>query len=120
MTHMWQFKTKNFAINWQILPDNDLDLSWDHTGEVKEKLARGEYEAFQSHVYVVFIPTGATVGEAWLSGSIYARPKEFRDHIGMNAKGHGSYFSDMVREACAEARKNFKQMQSLKIRYPER
>lgn len=42
----------------------------------------------------------------YLGNSIYEKPAEFRDHFGMNANGHGSYFSDMVREAVAEARKN--------------
>lgn len=49
--------------------------------------------------------TKIKLGEAVLGGSIYEKPAEFRDHFGMNGKGHGSYFSQMVREAIAEARK---------------
>lgn len=102
-TRMWTFKTARFVVAWDIEPDTDVDLSWDDTGETAEKLNSGEWQAFASKLSVSL--DGVELAAYYLSGSIYADPKEFRDHIGMNARGHGSYFSDMVREACSEARK---------------
>ena len=113
---MWTFETKNLRIVWEIEPDNDLDLSFDDTGEVAEKLDSGEYVAFISRVYVQDKRTDSVLGEDHLGGSIYANPAGFRDHIGMNARGHGSYFSDMVRAACAEARKTLKAMRPIRVR----
>ena len=101
---MWIFKTKRFTIKWSIAPDDDCDLSFDGTGEVCAKLRAGEWFCFLSRVTVEL--DGRVIGEDYLGGSIYANPADFRDHIGMNARGHGSYFSDMVREAVREARKS--------------
>lgn len=100
---MWTFKTKRFTVKWEITPDDDCDTSFDDTGETADKIASGEWQCFVSRVSVEL--DGRVIGEDWLSGSIYANPADFRDHIGMNARGHGSYFSDMVREAVREARK---------------
>lgn len=47
----------------------------------------------------------------YLGQSIYEKPADFRDHFGMNNKGYGSYFSQMVREAISNARKEFKKVQ---------
>ena len=105
---LWTFRTKNFRVEWQISPCTSLDLSFDDTGEAREKLGSGEYVAFDSAVVVYF--RGDEIAADYLGESIYANPKDFRDHFGMNAKGHGSYFSDMVREAVREARKHFADM----------
>lgn len=100
---MWRFETARFVVKWEITTDYDVDLSWDETGETRKKLESGLWECFQSRVVVEL--NGRVIGEDYLGGSIYENPSEFRDHIGMNARGHGSYFSQMVREAIAEARK---------------
>jgi hypothetical protein len=100
---MWRFETKRFAVVWSVMPDYDVDLSWDDTGEVREKLASGVWLAFESRMAVLL--DGIEISADYLGGSIYENPSEFRDHIGMNARGHGSYFSDMVRNAIADARK---------------
>ena len=100
---MWQFKTRNFTVQWLIVPCEDLDLSWCETGETRENLESGLWTAFDSEMRVLF--RGVEIGATYLGQSIYENPSDFRDHIGMNAKGHGSYFSDMVKEAISEARK---------------
>lgn len=100
---LWTFRTRRFAVKWEISPDYDCDFSFDETGETAENVASGKWRCFTSHVTVEL--DGRVVGEDWLGGSIYEKPSEFRDHIGMNKRGHGSYFSDMVREAIREARK---------------
>lgn len=100
---MWRFATTRFVVKWEVTPSYYVDISWDETGEVQDKLASGLWSSFDSRVVVEL--DGRVIGEDYLGGSIYENPSEFRDHIGMNARGHGSYFSDMVREAIKEARK---------------
>lgn len=100
---LWTFKTARFTVKWQIEPAYCEDLSWDETGETKANLESGLWFCFDSRV--VIYCDGREVGSDYLGQSIYENPRDFRDHIGMNARGHGSYFSDMVREACREARK---------------
>ena len=114
---LWTFETANLIVKWDVAPDLDVDTSFDETGEVDEKLSSGEWVAFESHVYVVHKETGTVLCEDYLGGSIYEDPKTFRDHFGMNANGHGSYFSDMVRTACAEARKQLAALKSMNIRH---
>lgn len=99
---MWSFKTARFVVSWEVTPDPDCDLSFDDTGEVRENIESGLWECFGSRVRVTL--DGVTIGQDDLWGSIYEHPKDFRDHFGMNTKGHGSYFSDMVREAVGHAR----------------
>ena len=109
---IWQFKTRNFTVQWLIFPCEDLDLSWCETGETRENLESGLWTAFDSEIRVLF--RGVEIGSDYLGQSIYENPSDFRDHIGMNAKGHGSYFSDMVREAIAEARKTLANMPEMR------
>ena len=105
---MRQFKTKNFIVQALIEPDSDLDLSWDDTGEVREKLDSGEYEAFQTEVRVLF--RGAEIAADYLGGSIYAEPRDFfKEHVGARGR-YGSYFRDMVGRAIKEAREQLSHM----------
>ena len=103
---LWTFKTRNFQVQWRVSPCYELDLSWDDDGSVREGLESGLLTAFDSEMVVLY--RGAEVGADHLGQSIYEDVRDFRDHIGMNVKGHGSYFSDMVRGAIAEARKTLK------------
>jgi hypothetical protein len=114
---LWTFKTANFVVTWSVAPDDDLDLSFDETGEVKEKLESGEWTAFVSRMRVMHRETGAVLGEEFLGGSIYADPREFRDHIGLHSSrnNYGSYFRDMVHAACKEARTAMAKLQDVKV-----
>lgn len=100
---MWRFETARFAVIWDVTPSEDVDLSWDETGETAENLNSGLWVAFDSRMRVEL--DGVEIAADYLCGSIYEHIREFRDHVGMNARGHGSYFSDMVRTAVKEARK---------------
>lgn len=103
---MWQFKTKNFTVQWRIQKE-PLDISMmDHAlaAECREKVASGEWQSFSSEIRVIHTKTKMELGCAYLGGSIYEDPSDFRDHVGINERGYGSYFSQMVREAIAEAR----------------
>ncbi len=100
---VWKFETARCRVELAFAPDFDVDLSWDETGETRANLESGLWQAFQSRVTVTI--DGVERGADYIVGSIYERPLDFIDHRGMNAGGYGSYFSDMVRGAIAEARK---------------
>lgn len=117
VTRMWKFETKNFLITWDIEPDEDVDASFDETGETQRKLDSGEWEAFESIMTCTYKPTGAVLAEEALCGSIYADPSEFRDHIGAQGKW-GSYFKDMVLTVCHESRAAMIKMQDTHMRSP--
>ena len=114
MHTIWQFKTKNFIVRMSYDYDQDgTDLSWDETGETQEKIESGEWAVYTFHAEVIERATGNTIGEDYLGGSIYADPKDFRDHVGLAIKSrehgcnYGSYFTDMIRAAIQEARKTY-------------
>lgn len=114
MQTIWQFKTKNFIVRMTCdYQEESEDLSFDETGETQEKVASGEWSVYVFHAEVVERATGNTIGEDYLGGSIYADPKDFRDHVGLaiksreDGRNYGSYFTDMIREAISEARKTY-------------
>lgn len=110
---LWSFKTKTFRVTWDVAPETDIDLSWDDTSEVAEKLSAGTYQCFMSRIVVYF--HGAEIACDYLGQSIYERPIEFRDHVGSRGK-YGSYFVDMVRSAIAEARTYLAEAQTVRVR----
>lgn len=102
MAKIWEFKTAQFSVIFETLPEYDVDLSFDDDGSIREGLQEGLYVAFVAKVAVYY--RGREVAADYLGGCIYESPEDFMDHRGL-AKGCGSYFSDMVRNAIAEARK---------------
>lgn len=113
MKKMWSFKTANFTVTW-LIEDDDLYLDFmdkETAEECREKVQSGEWQCFNSVIRVEHRQTRTVLAESFLGNSIYANPNDFRDHFGMIPKGHGSYFSDMVREALAEARECFNKLQ---------
>ncbi len=115
MTSFWTFKTANFTVDMAWDYDDDLDLSWDDSGEVTASLASGEYMGMTMRARVTG-PNGEELATDYLGGCIYKSPEDFRDHIGMNVDGHGSYFSDMIRTVCHDARAVIRASQSIYIR----
>lgn len=120
---IWQFDTKNFTIRMSWEYDNDPDLSW-ADAETMDKINSGEWSCYTFHSEVIERATGNVIGEDYLGGSIYARPEEFRDHVGLAIKaredGHnyGSYFMDMIRQAIDGARMVY-EVPRPKLRQPE-
>src|SRR6185503_1564662 len=109
------FKTANFKVIVDAEEEFDLDLSFDETGEVAEKLDSGEYVAFCAHAYVVG-PDGETLSDDYLGGCIYESIEAFMDHKECGVQNRlweaegktgccGCYFSDMVSNVIDEARK---------------
>ncbi len=113
---IYLFRTKRFMVRVDTAYESDTDLSWDDTGEVREKLESGEYVAFWVKASVML--DGHEIAYDTLGGCIYESVSAFKDHIGIKAQGEnvGSYFSDMVRTAISEARKEIAKMQSVTLR----
>lgn len=91
---VWTFRTARFEIGLEFGPEDDLDLSWDEDGATRAGLESGALFAFVARVFVKL--DGATIGEDYLGGCIYASEAEFM---------RGGYFRDMVRCAVADARR---------------
>jgi hypothetical protein len=102
-------------VTLECSPEDCPDLSWADE-ETLAKLDSGEWQNLTFKVAVYDRNTGAELAADYLGNSIYADPADFLDHREaakqtreLRASGSpavvGSYFSDMVRTAIAEARK---------------
>jgi len=119
---VWTFKTAQFRITLELSPSYE---SYDGDGEIQRKLNDGEYVQFDSIVRVFHRDTGAEIGFDSLGASVYDEPSKFwSEHRGLGTyacrkEGEplcGSYFPQMVREACREARKAIAKLGALKVR----
>lgn len=98
-----RFNRKRFSVALQVTNEPYPDLSFDETGETQAKVASGEWGVYLFRVAVHC--DGRLVGVDYIGNNIYADPSDFaKEHIGSRGAS-GSYFSDMVHEAVAEARK---------------
>jgi hypothetical protein len=75
---MREFKTKNFRVVADAIEEDDLDLSWDETGETRKGLESGRFIAFVARVRVFF--RGNEVGTDYLGNCIYKSFDDFMDH----------------------------------------
>ncbi len=105
---IWEFNTERFRIVMTAEEEYDLDLSWDDSGEIREKIENGLLEVFCAKCAVYL--DGREISADYLGECIYETADDFRDHLGLAAKrradgkSYVSYFSDMVRTAIKEAR----------------
>ena len=102
---IWSFNTEHINVKVVALPEYCSDLSWDDSGEVQDKINSGEYVEFTACAIVTCTTTGEELASDYLGSCIYENFVDFRDNVGMNQRGHGSYFSDMVKTVCSEARR---------------
>lgn len=120
-----EFKTAQFRVVVDAEYDYDADLSFDNTGEVRRKLESGEYVCFSARAAVYF--RGTELASDYLGGCIYEDIAQFQDHRACGKQNReykrkkkagrcGSYFADMIKTACAEARKELRKMQSVRVR----
>jgi hypothetical protein len=109
---IYHFNTRNFSLIFDTEPDFNADLDFDETGETRQKVESGEWECFAVRCSLYF--RGGLISRDYLAGCIYENPEEFRDNVGMNRKGYGSYFSDMARNVISEGREKFKSMPTLR------
>lgn len=97
METVWTFRTRYFSVTLCFSPCDDLDLSWDETGETREGLESGKYEAFDARVAVYY--KGQLVAADYLGQCIHDSMTALKDFK------RSGYFTDMVRQACTEARR---------------
>lgn len=115
-----KFTLRNFTVIVEAMPEHEVSMYFDDTGEIERQIESGELEAFSVKVSVLM--NGAEIATDYLGGCIYRSPAEFMDHKGLashNRKtGHncGSYFSDMVRTVCSEARDAVRKLQDIHVR----
>ena len=121
-----EFRTPNFTVRVTAQEEDDLDLSWDDDGSVRKGLENGEFIAFCVKATVYY--KGTELATDYLGGCIYRSLAEFMDHKECGkqnklcaAKGEagrcGSYFTDMVRTVCDEAREELHKLQNVKVRH---
>lgn len=128
----WSFTTDRFSVVLRIEPDYGYVYDGDdEDGETQAKLDSGEYVAFDSDVCVYI--DGVEIARETLGGSVYdadnvkefwtahrdANPMHRNCSIMRGKHGNvsiGHYFPDMVRQACAEARKAVAKFQSVHVR----
>lgn len=75
------FKTENFTVIMDALPENDLDLSFDEDGSVAAGLESGKFIAFVARARVLFQGEEITTTDADLSPA--AREKRIADKLGI-------------------------------------
>lgn len=121
------FETANFKVSVDAEYDFDLDLSFDEDGSVLKNLESGKLIAFQVAVTVTHKQTGMELGTDYLGGCIYRSLDEFADHRECGKQNReyerkgddgrcGSYFSDMIHSAIAEARENRRKLAIPRLR----
>lgn len=120
-----EFRIGNVQVIVDALPEDDLDLSWDDTGEIRENLESGRYVAFVARARAFY--DGHELASDYLGGCIYESLEAFQDHRECGAATRklradgsnaicGSYFADMVRSVCQDARKELRKLQGVKVR----
>lgn len=117
-----EFRTKNFRVVVDALPDDYLDLSFDEDGQVAHDLEIGRLISFTARARVLSW-NGLELASDYLGGCIYESLEAFADHREcgranrkLEAEGDagrcGSYFSDMVTNVCRGARVQYAHLQS--------
>jgi hypothetical protein len=102
---IYTFRTRNFCVKVEALPEYEPDLSFDESGETAEMIERGDWLCFS--VRASLSSHNSDIAEDYLGNCIYENFSDFRDNIGIGKhKGCGSYFSDMVRQVIKEGREN--------------
>ena len=114
-----EFRTANFRVIVDAIEEDSPDLSWDDDGETREGIESGKYLLFCARARVVHDDLGEIASD-YLGNCVYESLDAFQDHRACaayerklnaerKARGEGevivgSYFSDMVRQVCRDAR----------------
>lgn len=110
---VWSFSTRNLRVELQCIEEPDPDLSW-ADAETMANIESGFWASYLFRVRITHKTTGAQLGTDYLGNSVYENPRDFRDHIG-NQGRHGSYFRDMVTQACQEARQTLRNLRAIPL-----
>jgi hypothetical protein len=109
---IWKFETARFTVTMTAEPDYDVDLSFDETGEIREKLESGELQSFCAKCAVCL--DGNEIAADYLGSCIYANPDEFRDHIGT---GEIAFKDRTRRDVCAAFETALRDIRHVKDRH---
>lgn len=112
LENIYTFNTRNFTVSVDAMEECSPDLSFDETGETAEMIERGDWLCFAVRASVSI--NGMEIAEDFLGNCIYKNTRDFMDHFGMRRNGHGSCFSDMIRNVCAESRKTLNNLPKVK------
>lgn len=125
-----KFKTKNFTVTVSAF-NEPFDVANSHMEpeqckDVLESLENGETECFYVQVVVSHVNQGELCSD-YLSQCVYAFKGDFMDHKECGKENRkriaqgdtarcGSYFHDMIKEACSNARAQLRELQSIYVR----
>jgi len=110
---IYTFRTRNFCVKVEALPEYNPDLSFDESGETAEMIESGGWLCFSVRASLSF--RDSDIAEDYLGNCIYENFRDFRDNIGIaKHKGCGSYFSNMVRQVIKEGREQMKDIPALR------
>lgn len=121
-----RFRTAQFTLIVDAIEEDSPDISFDETNETREKIESGEWQIFTVRARVIHDELGEIASD-YLGNCIYESLSAFMDHKEcgrenkrLAAAGErgccGSYFRDMIREVCREARKAIRGAQSIRVR----
>ena len=133
LENIWTFETANFCVSVDAMPEYAPDLSWMDADELA-LVDRGSLLVFTVRAQVTDKRTGIELATDYLGNCVYENFADFRDHIGIQEYRReqykkylavtcepvsydkfliGSYFSDMVRNVCDEARTELDNMRRI-------
>jgi len=104
--NIFTFETENFTVKVDALVDYDVDLSWDESGETREKLETGEYTCFCAKAYVLDNQRNELSSD-YLGACIYSDIADFKDNHKTKKGEYGSYFKDMINIVINDARTEY-------------
>lgn len=121
-----KFRTAQFTVIVDAIEEDSPDISFDETNETRDKINSGEWMIFCARARVIHDTLGELASD-YLGNTIHGSIDEFMDHKECGAKnrqlaaaGHagrcGSYFADMVKTVCRDARKAIKGAHAIKVR----
>jgi len=109
---IYTFRTRDFCVKVEAVPEYDPDLSFDESGETAEMIERGDWLCFAVRASLSF--RDSDIAEDFLGNCIYENFHDFRDNIGSKRGGYGSYFSDMIRQVIKEGREHLQSIPTLR------
>jgi hypothetical protein len=121
-----KFRTAQFTVIVDAIGEDSPDISFDKTDETRTKLYTGEWIIFCARARVIHDTLGEIASD-YLGDCIYESLGAFMDHKECGAQNRrwrnageagrcGSYFHDMVKTVCHEARTVIKGAQAIKVR----
>jgi hypothetical protein len=121
-----EFRTAQFTVIVDAVEEDSPDISFDETTETSDKIESGEWMIFCARARVIHDELGEVASD-YLGNCIYESLDAFMDHKECGAQNRaravageqgrcGSYFRDMIRSVCTEARTAIRNAQTIRVR----